>query len=123
MGVERIALSERPQIGDEVNSFRRAPKNRKLARKATRLMYWLQGHQAYGVINLLERSGVWQFCNGRGELFAPLTPEQDARLRERFLPEVEALEEMLTVDLSAWKKPRRPRVVEDAPRAARSAHG
>ncbi len=112
MDVERIVLSERPQIGDDVNAFSRAPKNRRLARRATKLMFWLQGHQAYGVVELLERSGVWEFCRGRGELFPPLTPEEDARLRERFLPEVEALEELLMIDLSAWKKPRTPRVTE-----------
>jgi hypothetical protein len=67
------------------------------------------------VIDLLERSGVWDFCYGRGDLYPPLTPEQDARLRARFLPEVEALEEMLLIDLTAWKKPRMPRVTEDAP--------
>lgn len=115
MGVEKIALSERPEIRDDVNAFQRAPKNRRLARRATRFMFWLKGRQAYGLVNLLERSGVWEFCNGRGEPFPPLTAEQDARLRERFLPEVEALEEMLMIDLSAWKKPRTPRAVKDPP--------
>jgi sulfotransferase family protein len=112
MGVERIALSDRRHISDDVNAFTRAPKNRKLARRATRLMNWLQGHQSYGVIDLLDRAGVWQFCAGRGELYPPLTPEEDARLRKRFLPEVEALEALLKIDLSAWKKPREARAVE-----------
>ena len=114
MGIERIALSARPSIGDDVNSFSRAPKNRKLARNALKFMYWLKGHQAYGLINQLERAGVWEFCAGRGEPFPPLTPEQDARLRERYHPEVEALEEMLMIDLSAWKKPRASRDAEKA---------
>jgi hypothetical protein len=124
IGVERIALTERPQISDDVNAFIRAPKNRRLARKATRLIFWLQGHQAYGVINLFERAGVWEFCSGRGEPFLPLTPEQDARLHERFIPEVETLEEMLMIDLSAWKKPREPRIIEAsaARRLQRSAN-
>jgi hypothetical protein len=115
MGIERIALSARPEIGDDVHSFDRAPKNRKLARRAWKAMYWLKGHQAYGAVNLLERSGVWKFCGGRGELFPPLTPDQDASLRERYLPEVEALEELLMIDLSAWKKPRARRVIEPSP--------
>ena len=114
MAVERIALSGRRDLRDDANSFARAPKNRKLARNAFKLMYWLKGHQAYGLVNLLERAGVWQFCGGRGELFLPLTPEQDARLRERYRPEVEALEEMLMIDLSAWKKPRALRNSETA---------
>jgi hypothetical protein len=106
MGVERIALAERHEIGSDLNSFARAPSNRKLARNARKMMYRLWGNQAYGVINLLERMGVWDFCYGRGEPFAPVTPEQEQRLRERYLPDVEALEELLGIDLSAWKKPR-----------------
>jgi hypothetical protein len=105
MGIERIALSARPEIGDDVHSFARAPRSPRLARRARRLMYWLQGHQAYRASNLLERAGVWDFCYGRGAPFLPLTREQEQRLRERYLPEVEALEELLGIDLSAWKKP------------------
>ena len=78
-------------------------------------MYWLNGHQAYGVVEALDRAGVWEFCHGRGEPFPKLSPEQEARLRERYMPEVEALEDLLRIDLSAWKKPRAPRNIEDAP--------
>jgi hypothetical protein len=105
MGIERIGISARPDIGDDVHSFARAPKSRALARRARHMMYWLQSHQAYGVSNLLERAGVWDYCYGRGEPFGRLTPEQEQRLRERYLPEVEALEELLGIDLAAWKKP------------------
>jgi len=111
IGIERISLAEKSHLSDETNSFALAPKNRKLARRATALKYWLRGQQAYRVVSLLERAGVWEFCGGRGEPFPTLTLEQDARLREHFLPEVEALEEMLKLDLSAWKKPREPRRV------------
>jgi hypothetical protein len=123
IGVERIALSEKPQIRDDINSFGLAPRNRKLARRATRVMYWLKGRQAYGTINLLDRAGIWEFCQGGGQPFPRLTPEQEDSLRARYLPEVEALEELLAIDLSAWKKPRTPRDVEDAPRALRSSNG
>jgi Sulfotransferase domain len=106
ISVPRIALSPRPDLNGEVNAFARAPKSRRLARNASKLMYWLKGRQAYGAINLLERCGVWDFCGGRGEPYPRLTPEQEERLRERYRPEVEALEELLGVDLSAWSKPR-----------------
>lgn len=115
VGIERIALSEQPHIGDDVFSFRRAPRNRKLARKVWKLKYWLQGYQAYGLVKLLERTGAWDFCTGRGELYPRLSPEDEERLRERYLPEVEALEEMLKIDLSAWKKPRAPHATENPP--------
>ena len=106
MGIDRIALSKRVDLSDDVNAILCAPKNRKLARRATALIFWLNSHQAYGVVNLLDRYRVWDFCHGRGEPFPRLTPEQDARMRQRYLPEVEAVEELLGVDLSAWKKPR-----------------
>jgi hypothetical protein len=120
MGIGRIALSARPEIGDDVHSFDRAPKNRRLARSATRLMYWFKVRQAYGAINFLDRWGVWDFCHGRGEPFGRLTPEQEERLRGRYLPEVEELEELLTIDLSAWKKPRAPQAGHDKRKAAMS---
>ncbi len=112
MDLERIALSERRDLRDDANSFARAPRSRKLARRATTLLTWLNEHQAYGVVDALERAGVWEFCHGRGEQFPRLSPEQEARLRERYLPEVEALEELLMIDFSAWKKPRARRVIE-----------
>jgi hypothetical protein len=123
MDVKRIALSERRDLSDDANSFARAPRSRSLARRATRLMYWLYGHQAYGVVDALDRAGVWKFCQGRGELFPKLSAEQDARLRERYLPEVEALEDLLRIDLSAWKKLGTPRGIEEAPRELLSSNG
>ena len=57
-------------------------------------------------VHLLEVAGVWKFCFGGGEEFAPLDPEVDARLREHFRPEVEALERLIGRDLSAWKTTR-----------------
>ena len=106
IGVERVILTPRPDLGNEVNSFARAPKNRRLARRATSVINWLNSHQAYRTMSALERAGVWDFCQGRGEPYPRLTPEQEARLRERYRPEVEALEELLAIDLSAWKMPR-----------------
>jgi hypothetical protein len=122
MGIERIALAARPQIRDDVHSFARAPRNRKIARRARKVMYWMQSRQAYGAINLLERAGVWNFLYSGGEPFGRLTEEQVERMRERSLPEVEALEELLGMDLSAWKKTRVVRDNSDA-RIATSASG
>ncbi|HUO05423.1 MAG TPA: sulfotransferase [Candidatus Binataceae bacterium] len=108
--VPRFRLSDRGDIGDDVHAFECAPKSRKLAQNARHVMYWLQSHRAYGVINALERAGVWQFCYGRGEKFPPLSPEQESMLLKRYLPEIEALEDLLKIDLSDWKRPRAPRI-------------
>ena len=58
--------------------------------------------------NLLDAPGVYDFCYGRGELFPRLTPEQEERLRERYLPEVEALEELLASIFRMEGTSRRP---------------
>jgi hypothetical protein len=42
---------------------------------------------------------------GRGKKYPPLDLETQARLRERFRPQVEDLEALLHRDLSAWKPP------------------
>jgi hypothetical protein len=39
----------------------------------------------------------------RNEILRPLTANQRAMLTERYLPEVEALEKLLKIDLSEWK--------------------
>ncbi|MGH7925269.1 MAG: sulfotransferase family protein [Candidatus Binatus sp.] len=105
IGTARIPISAQAREQRQVNVIERAPKNRKLAQNARHLRYWLKRRHAYGVIRTLGRTGIWEFCNGRGEIFAPLSHEQRARLTERYLPEVEALEEMLKTDFSEWKNP------------------
>jgi hypothetical protein len=55
---------------------------------------------------LLRKAGIWRFSFRGGGEFGPLDPALDRQLRERFRPEVEALEEMLGRDLSAWRRPR-----------------
>jgi hypothetical protein len=54
-------------------------------------------------MNLLTRAGFWRFCFEGGEEFEPLDRRVEARLRERFRPAVEELEEVAGRDLSAWK--------------------
>jgi Sulfotransferase domain len=109
-GTGRIRIADRAGVKNAVNSYERAPKSRKLAQNARHLIYRLREHQAYGVINALERAGVWEFCAGRGKIFPSLSSAQKAVLTERYLPEVEALERLLEIDLSDWKKPRAARL-------------
>ncbi len=101
----RIPISDHARGQKQVNFIERAPKSRKLAQNARHLRYWLKRRHAYPVIRALGRTGIWEFCNGRGEIFAPLSPEQRAMLAERYLPEVDALEDLLKIDLSEWKAP------------------
>jgi hypothetical protein len=109
IGAARIALAGAPIASERVNTVVRAPRSRKLAQNARNARDWMREHRWHRAINVLERAGVWSFCFGGGEEFGPLDPGAEARLRERFRPEVEALERMLGRDLSAWKTPRAQR--------------
>jgi Sulfotransferase domain len=86
-----------------LNSFPTAPRNRRLAQNARHARDWLRRRRAYKLDRLLERAGVWTLCFDGGETFPLLEPELEKRLKERFLPEVEALEKLIGRDLSAWK--------------------
>jgi hypothetical protein len=105
IGTARIPIAKRGRGQRRINLIERAPKSRKLAQNARHLRYWLKRRHAYPVIRALGRSGIWEFCNGRGEIFLPLSPETRAMLTERYRPEVEALEELLQIDFSEWKEP------------------
>jgi hypothetical protein len=87
---------------NEANSDCRIPS---LAYRAWRLRIRLKSMRADGAVERLERLGLWRFCFSGGGPFATLAPQAEARLRNFFAPEIEALEEMLGRDLSAWKLP------------------
>jgi Sulfotransferase domain len=105
IGIAPIPLAGSPLLGKRVNSVTRGPRVALLAEQAWRLRRWLQEHKAASAITLLRKAGVWRFSFRGGGEFGPLDPALDRRLRERFRPEVEALERMLGRDLSVWKKP------------------
>ena len=117
LGIARASLAGAKGLHDSVNSFSTMPRSHKLAQNARHVRVYLKRNRAYRTINLLDRIGAWEFCFGGGELYPRLTPEQDARVRARFAPEVEALEELLKIDLSAWKRTSAPSVAAPAARA------
>jgi hypothetical protein len=105
IGIAPIALAGSPLLGKRVNSVRRGPRIALLAERAWRLRRWLESHKAGAAIAMLRKAGVWRFSFRGGGEFGPLDPALDRRLRERFRPEVEALEKMIGCDLSQWKNP------------------
>ena len=117
IGSKRVSLAARSFRRGAENTAELAPKSRHLAQNARHVMFWLQDRRAYGLVNFLERRGVWAYCYGRGEEFPPLSPEVEARVRAQFLPEVEALEKLIGRDLSAWKIPRADRKARSARQA------
>jgi hypothetical protein len=106
LGAARIKVEGAAIASERVNTVTRAPRSRKLAQNARNARDWMGRHRWHRTVELLEHAGVWKFCFGGGEEFAPLDPEVDARLREHFRPEVEALERLIGRDLSTWKMTR-----------------
>jgi hypothetical protein len=100
--VPRLDLAEVRQFLVR-NSVRRAPRSLRIADWAHRFRVWLWSRRADPVVRALDRLGVWRLIQESQKDFEPLGPELDARFRRLFLPEVEALEELLGRDLSAWK--------------------
>jgi len=103
IGIARIDLARVNVSDDGRNSAERAPRNRKLAQNARHVLFWLEKRRASSVIDLLDKAGVWRFSFEGGEPYAPLAPDVDARVRARFRPEIEALEQLIGRDLSLWK--------------------
>jgi hypothetical protein len=104
IGVAPLELTPEVNRSLDRNEVQRGARNRVIARGARDFMYWLQSLQAHRTIETLGRARLWQLCAYSGEEFAPLTPALEAQTRQHFLPEVEALEELLERDLSAWKQ-------------------
>ncbi len=101
IGIARIDLSRSAVGGAKVNEMNEAPRNYKLARRAREFRERLRRRKLYF---LSERCDpLWNYCFGRGAAFPPLDPEDEARVRAEFLPEIEALEKLLGRDLSRWK--------------------
>jgi Sulfotransferase domain len=106
IGIERFPVPTAATEGELINSINDLPRFPRVARKARHFMYWLEEKQAYGTSNLLERAGAWKFVFGGGARFPKLDPAIETRLHELMRPEIDALEQMIGRDLSAWKSPR-----------------
>lgn len=106
IGAKRINVEGSRLASERVNTVTHAPRSRKLAQNARNARDWMRLNRWHRTVDLLEHAGVWRFCFGGGEEFAALDPEIDARMREQFRPEIEALERLIGRDLSAWKAKR-----------------
>jgi len=105
IGVARIDLSRSAVGGAKVNEMNEAPRNYKLARRAREFRERLRRRKLYFLSERCEP--LWNYCFGRGAAFPPLAPEDEAQLRAEFIPEIEALEQLLGRDLSGWKSGKR----------------
>ncbi len=102
IGAGRIEV-ESSIASERVNAVTHAPRSRRLAQNARNARDWMRLHRWHRAVDILDQAGVWSLCFGGGEEFGALEPEIDARLREHFRPEIEALERLIVRDLSIWK--------------------
>lgn len=100
-GIPAIELNDSP-VGARVNARPRAPRSPRLARLGRHLRRFLLTRRLYWLNESLE--ALWEFCSGGGEEFGPLDSSNESRLRAFFRPDIEALEQLIGRDLSAWKQ-------------------
>jgi Sulfotransferase domain len=103
IGIRSIGLVEAHPATEPINSIRQAPFSPHLARHARGLRTWLGSQRLYRTTEFLDRLGVWRLCFGGGQVFPPLDPGAESRLRSCLRTEVEKLEVLLQRDLSPWK--------------------
>ena len=77
-----------------------------LARSVRIVRSWIEEHEATWILEFLKGRRFSRYLDERGGPFPTLDVELENRLRDRFRPEVEALEELIGRDLSVWKQPR-----------------
>jgi Sulfotransferase domain len=106
VGVPRVDLASLELPARAINAHSLKPRSPSLARKGRRAINWLRDRELDRTVALLDRIGLWKLCFAGA--FPPMNPATEQMLRERYLPEIEALEKLIGRDLSGWK-PRPPR--------------
>jgi len=102
--IPEFDLSRIPAARQRINTISRAPKSRRLAKLARRLIAGLRSRGLYGLVNSWDRTWLWRLIFESGKQFHEMTPAQEANLRERFRSEIEQLEVIIQRDLSKWKR-------------------
>jgi hypothetical protein len=103
IGIDRIDVASLHLPSKALNSHALVPRIPSIARRGRRAINWLRDRKYDGVVDLLERAGVWKLCFA-GK-FPPMDRQLETRLRQRYLPQIEVLEKMTQCDLSSWKEP------------------
>lgn len=105
-GIDRFQLGESELKKIHSSEMMTHPRNYRRTRSATLLADWLKARQLDSVVALARKSSLVKYLVGGGRPFARPAPELSAWLYEYFRPEVEALEDLLGRDFSAWKQGR-----------------
>lgn len=101
--IPRIPIADSTIREKLVNAIPSLPRNPRIARMARIMRDRLQKRGDYALVNFLKKTGLRNFLFSGGGPFEPMRLETEARLREFYRPEVEALEKMLGREFPAWK--------------------
>jgi hypothetical protein len=123
IGAPAISLRNARISQNDINSYKYMPHNRRIARRASRMMDFMRSRRAYRTMNFLERIGFWEMWLASRRTFPPLSPATEHRLREQLLPEIDAVEALTGLDLTAWREHSENvnRWLETAPKQKRPA--
>lgn len=113
VGIDRIVIPPARAV-ERVHLVETAPPSRRLVRATRKIITWMNSRRMHRTVARFRKSALGRFVYEGGRPYEPLAPDVEARVRELYRPEVEALEELLGIDLSAWKKPRAARTREGA---------
>jgi hypothetical protein len=104
VGIEPFPLLPSELKPEHASETFRLPLNEWWARAGLKGAAWLHARHLHRVLRVVKRLRLRSlFLDNGGVPVPPLDRALAQRLRERLLPEVEALEERLGVDLSSWK--------------------
>lgn len=103
LGIRRFRLTASQRHSVHGSESLTHPKSYLRTRNASRMADWLKAQRLDTLVAAVRNSPLRRLFLGGGHPFTEPSPELAARLREFFLPEVEALETVLNRDLSAWK--------------------
>jgi hypothetical protein len=101
--IPKITLERQNIRQSDINSHKYLPRSRWMARRIRRLTDLMHEKRAYRTMNFLDRTGLFELLLSGRQPFPPLSLDTEFRLRERLLPEIEAVEALTSIDLKAWK--------------------
>jgi hypothetical protein len=103
IGVRRIKLVPSQVRRVLTSEDMTEPRHYYLTRGAAMMADWAKKQRLDSVVSTAKRIGAMKLFVGGGKPFEDLSRHQKDRLREQLRPEVDALEDLLNRDLSAWK--------------------
>jgi hypothetical protein len=102
IGTQRFNADTLAKAGRDVAHFERAPRFRKLARRARRLQYYLEEKSLLRTRAVLLPGLEW--CMTGGDPYPPLDPELKRQLRRECASDIAELEDLIERDLSIWRR-------------------